>query len=206
MHGAPAHAADEAHRRYVNPDAPQGGRLVLGAYGTFDTLNPFVVRGLSVPGARSYLYETLLTRGYDEPFTLYPQIARGVELPDDRSWIIFHIDSRARFSDGRPITADDVLFSLALLRERGRPNHRSYYRKVVRADRLDDLTVRFDLTGAQDRELPLILGLMPILPRHAINPETFEETTLTPLVGSGPYRVAEVRPGESLTLKRDPNW
>ena len=206
MHGAPAHAPDEAHRRYVNPDAPKGGRLVLGASGTFDTLNPFVVRGLSVPGARSYLYETLLTRGYDEPFTLYPQIARGVELPDDRSWIIFHIDSRARFSDGSRITADDVIFSLELLRERGRPNHRSYYRKVARADRLDELTVRFDLAGARDRELPLILGLMPILPRHAINPETFEETTLTPLVGSGPYRVAEVRPGESLTLKRNPDW
>lgn len=206
MHGAPLHGADEAHRRYVNPDAPQGGRLVLGASGTFDTLNPFVVRGLAVPGARSYLYETLLTRGYDEPFSLYPQIARGVELPDDRSWIIFHIDPRARFSDGTRITADDVLFSLELLRERGRPNHRTYYRKVARADRLDDLTIRFDLAGAQDRELPLILGLMPILPRHATDPQTFEETTLTPLVGSGPYRVAEVRPGESLTLRRDPNW
>ncbi|WP_246088503.1 extracellular solute-binding protein [Phreatobacter stygius] len=206
MHGEPARSADLAHRRYVNPDAPKGGRLVIGLPGTFDTLNPFVVRGLSVPGARSYLHETLLARSYDEPFTLYPQIARGLEVPDDRSWVIFHLDPRARFSDGRRITADDVLFSWELLRERGRPNHRTYYRKVARADRLDDLTIRFDLAGAQDRELPLILALMPILPRHAINLASFEDTTLTPLVGSGAYTVGEVRPGESLTLKRNPDW
>lgn len=206
MHGEPATTPDLAHRRYVNPDAPKGGRLVTGLPGTFDTLNPFVVRGLAIPGARPYLHETLLTRSYDEPFTLYPQIARGVEVPEDRSWVIFHVDPRARFSDGRRITADDVLFSWELLRDRGRPNHRTYYRKVQRADRIDELTVRFDLAGAQDRELPLILGLMPILPRHAIDPATFEDTTLTPLVGSGPYTVAEIRPGESVTLKRDPNW
>lgn len=206
MHGDPASAPDLAHRRYVNPDAPSGGRLVLGASGTFDTLNPFVVRGLPVPGARQYLHETLLTRGYDEPFTLYPQIARGLEVPDDRSWVIFHVDPRARFSDGRPVTAHDVKFSHDLLRTRGRPNHRTYYGKVARVDLIDDLTIRFDLAGANDRELPMILGLMPILPRHAIDPETFEETTLTPLLGSGPYVVGEMRAGESITLRRNPDW
>ncbi|MGQ3357101.1 MAG: extracellular solute-binding protein [Phreatobacter sp.] len=206
MHGEPASAPDLAHRRYVNPDAPKGGRIVLGVQGTFDTLNPFVVRGLPVPGARQYLYETLLARSYDEPFTLYPQIAAGLELPDDRSWIIFHVDPRARFSDGRPVTAADVRFSFELLKERGRPNHRSYYRKVKSVDLLDDRTIRFDLAGANDRELPLILGLMPILPLHATDPATFEETTLEPPVGSGPYVIGEVRAGESLTLRRDPNW
>jgi peptide/nickel transport system substrate-binding protein len=206
MHGEPATTPDLAHRRYVNTEAPQGGRMVIGVQGTFDTLNPFVVRGLSVPGARQYLHETLLARSYDEPFTLYPQLARGLEVPDDRSWTIFHIDPRARFSDGRPVTADDVLFSWELLRDRGRPNHRAYYRKVLRADRLDALTVRFDFGGPDDRELPLILGLMPILAKHAVNPETFEETTLTPLLGSGAYTVAGMRPGESLTLKRNPDW
>lgn len=206
MHGTPGSEPDLAHRRYVNPDAPKGGRIVLGAQGTFDTLNPFVVRGLAVQGARQYLYETLLARSYDEPFTLYPQIARAMEVPDDRSWIIFHVDPRARFSDGRPVTAADVLFSWELLRERGRPNHRSYYRKVQRADLIDPLTIRFDLAGANDRELPLILGLMPILPRHGVDPETFEETTLAPPVGSGPYVIAEVKAGESLTLRRNPQW
>jgi peptide/nickel transport system substrate-binding protein len=206
MHGEPAARPDAAHRRYVNPDAPKGGRIVLGVQGTFDTLNPFVVRGLPVPGARQYLYETLLARSYDEPFTLYPQIASGLEVPDDRSWIIFHVDPRARFSDGRPVTAADVRFSFELLRERGRPNHRSYYRKVRQVDLIDAQTIRFDLAEANDRELPLILGLMPVLPQHATDPATFEDTTLQPLVGSGPYTVGEVRAGESLTLRRDPNW
>ncbi len=131
MHGEPAGPAALAHRRYVNPDAPKGGRLVLGVQGTFDTLNPFVVRGLPVPGARSYVWETLMQRSYDEPFTLYPQVAAGLEVPDDRAWVIFHIDRRARFSDGRPVTAEDVRFSYELLRERGRPNHRTYFRKVA---------------------------------------------------------------------------
>jgi peptide/nickel transport system substrate-binding protein len=206
MHGEPASPPDLVHRRYVNPDAPKGGRLVFGVPGTFDTLNPFVVRGLSVPGARQYLHETLMTRGYDEPFSLYPQIARGLEVPDDRSWVIFHVDPRARFSDGRPVTARDVRFSFDLLRTHGRPNHRSYYGKVAKVDLIDDLTIRFDLAGANDRELPMILGLMPILPAHAIDPETFEETTLTPLLGSGPYVVGDIRPGESVTLKRNPDW
>ncbi len=206
MQGEPATSPDLAHRRYVNPDAPRGGRIVFGYTGTFDTLNPFAVRGLSVPGLRPYLHETLLTRTYDEPFTLYPQIASGLEVPDDRSWVIFHIDERARFSDGRPITADDVLFSFELLRERGRPNHRSYYRKVVRADLIDRVTIRFDLSGDDDREMPMILGLMPILPRHAVDVATFEETSLTPLLGSGPYIVAEVKPGESLLIRRNPTW
>lgn len=206
MHGEPASPPNLVHRRYVDPDAPKGGRITFGASGTFDTLNPFVVRGLPVPGARGYLTESLLVRSYDEPFSLYPQIARGLEVPDDRSWVIFHIDPRARFCDRRPVTADDVLFSWQLLKERGRPNHRTYYAKVSRADRIDGLTVRFELAGANDREMPLILGLMPVLPRHAVEPQTFEQTTLTPIPGSGPYVVAEVRPGESLTLRRDPDW
>lgn len=206
MHGDPAKPVDFAHRRYVNPDAPKGGRIVVGMPGSFDSLNPFIVRGLAIPTARQYLHETLLARSNDEPFSLYPQIARAVETPDDRSWVIFHIDPRARFADGQPITADDVIFSWTLLRDRGRPNHRTYYRKVARADRIDARTVRFDLAGANDREMPLILGLMPILAAHAVDPARFEETSFAPLLGSGPYRVAEVRPGESLTLRRDPNW
>ncbi|WP_439574880.1 extracellular solute-binding protein [Phreatobacter sp.] len=206
MHGEAGSDPDAIHRRYAREDAPKGGRLVQGVLGAFDTLNPFVVRGLAVPGARQFLHETLLQRSYDEPFSLYPQIAAGLEVPEDRDWIIFHIDARARFSDGQPVTARDVLFSWELLRDHGRPNHRSYYRKVVRAEALDGRTVRFDLAGAQDREMPLILGLMPILPAHAIDTARFEETTLTPITGSGPYRVGEVKPGESLTLVRDPDW
>lgn len=206
MHGAPALPADFTHMPYAKPDAPKGGRLVWGVLGTFDSLNPFVVRGLAVQQIRGFVVESLMGRGNDEAFTLYGLLARSVETDDARSYVTFRIDPRARFSDGKQVTADDVLFSWALLRDRGRPNHRQYYAKVAKAEALDPLTVRFDFGGASDRELPLILGLMPVLPRHAVDPETFEETTMTGPVGSGPYRVSVVRPGASVTLTRNPDY
>ncbi|MBR0758037.1 ABC transporter substrate-binding protein [Bradyrhizobium jicamae] len=206
MHGAPALPADFAHMPYANPDAPKGGRLIWCQLGSFDSLNPLIVRGIAVQHIRNYVYESLMARGNDEPFTLYGLLAKSLETDDARSFVTFHIDPRARFADGHPVTAEDVLFSLTLLREKGRPYHRQYYSKVAKAEVLDPLTVRFDLTGANDRELPLILGLMPVLPKHAINPETFEETTLTGPIGSGPYRVTAVRPGASVTLTRNPDY
>jgi peptide/nickel transport system substrate-binding protein len=206
MHGAPALPADFTHMPYARPDAPKGGRLIWGVLGTFDSLNPFIVRGLAVQQIRGFVVESLMSRGNDEAFTLYGLIARSVETDEARSYVTFRLDPRARFSDGKPITADDVLFSWALLRDRGRPNHRQYYAKVAKAEALDPLTVRFDFGGANDRELPLILGLMPVLPRHAVDPETFEETTMTGPVGSGPYRVSAVKPGASVTLTRNPDY
>jgi peptide/nickel transport system substrate-binding protein len=116
------------------------------------------------------------------------------------------LDPKARFADGNPVLPEDVLFSWRLLRDKGRPNHRSYYSKVTRAEKIGERSVRFDFGGEPDRELPLILGLMPVLPRHAVDEKTFEETTLSPMLGSGPYQVAEVRPGESVLLRRDPNY
>jgi peptide/nickel transport system substrate-binding protein len=150
--------------------------------------------------------ESLMARGNDEAFTLYGLLAKSVETDDARSYVTFHLDPRARFSDGKPVTAEDVLFSWALLRDQGRPNHRQYYAKVAKADAPDPLTARFDLAGANDRELPLILGLMPVLPKHAVDPATFEETTMTGPVGSGPYRVGAVKPGSSVTLVRNPDY
>src|SRR6202035_4336607 len=150
--------------------------------------------------------ESLMARGDDEPFTLYGLLARSVETDDARSFITFHLDPRARFSDGQPVTADDVLFSWALLRDHGRPNSRQAYSKVTKAEALDPLSVRFDLAGSNDRELPLILGLMPVLPRHATNEDTFEETTLKPPTGSGPYVIAQVDAGRSVTLRRNPGY
>jgi peptide/nickel transport system substrate-binding protein len=212
MHGAPALPADFTHMPYANPDAPKGGRLVQGILGTFDSLNPLIVRGVAVQQVvavqqmRGLVIESLMARGNDEAFTLYGLLARSVETDDIRSYVTFHIDPRARFSDGQPVTAEDVLFSWALLRDKGRPNHRQYYSKVAKAEAPDPLTVRFDLSGANDRELPLILGLMPILPKHAVDVATFEETTMTPLIGSGPYRVSAVKPGASVTLTRNPDY
>jgi peptide/nickel transport system substrate-binding protein len=206
MHGAPALPADFTHMPYANPAAPKGGRLVWGVLGTFDSLNPQIVRGIAVQQMRGFVVESLMARGNDEAFTLYGLLAKTVETDDARSYVTFRLDARARFSDGKPVTADDVLFSWALLRDKGRPNHRQYYAKVAKAEALDPLTVRFDLAGANDRELPLILGLMPVLPRHAVDPATFEETTMTGPVGSGPYRVTAVKPGASVTLTRNPDY
>ena len=135
MHGAPALAADFTHMPYANPDAPKGGRLVQGILGTFDSLNPLIVRGLAVQQIRGFVVESLMARGNDEPFTLYGLLAKSVETDDIRSYVTFRLDPRARFSDGQPVLADDVLFSWALLRDKGRPNHRQYYSKVVKADR-----------------------------------------------------------------------
>jgi peptide/nickel transport system substrate-binding protein len=212
MHGAPAIPADFTHLPYFNPDAPKGGRQVWGILGTFDSLNPMIVRGVPVQQVRpynferGYVIESLMARGENEPFTLYGLIAKTVETNDDRTFVTFHLDPRARFSDGKPVTSEDVLFSWQLLRDHGRPNHRQYYSKVAKAEAIDPLTVRFDLTGADDRELPLILGLMPVLPKHAVDVSTFEETSLTPMIGSGPYRVTAVKPGASITFTRNPDY
>jgi peptide/nickel transport system substrate-binding protein len=206
MHGKPAMPADFTHMPYANPDAPKGGRLTWGILGTFDSLNPFIVRGLAVQPVRNYVVESLLARGNDEAFTLYGLLARSVETDDARSFVTFRLDPRARFSDGKPVLAEDVLFSWQLLRDHGRPNHRQYYAKVAKAEAPDPLTVHFDLAGANDRELPLILGLMPILAKHAVDVATFEETTLTGPIGSGPYRIMAVKPGASVTLTRNPDY
>ncbi|MEM8627463.1 MAG: extracellular solute-binding protein, partial [Pseudomonadota bacterium] len=213
MHGAPKYAADFTHFATVNPDAPKGGTLTLGAYGTFDSLNPLIINGRSAAGIRGMVYESLLTRAPDEPFTLYGHLAGEIAVAPDRRWIAFRMDPRARFADGKPVTVDDVIFSHALLRDRGRPNHRSYYAKVVRVERLDDTAVRFVLADETtpaaeiDRELPLILGLMPILPKHAVDTATFEDTTLTPPIGSGPYAVGKVETGVQIVYqRRDDYW
>jgi peptide/nickel transport system substrate-binding protein len=206
MHGEPALAPGFAALRYVNPDAPKGGALVQGALGTFDSLNSLIVKGVPAISLRGYVLESLLARNYDEPFSLYGLLAQSIETDAARSYVTFTIDPRAEFSDGRPVTADDVIFSWQLLRDHGRPNFRTYYVKVAKAEALGERVVRFDLAGADDRELPLILGLMPVLPRHAIDAARFEETTLKPMIGSGPYVISQVNAGRSVTLTRNPAY
>src|SRR5262249_18896993 len=158
-------------------------------------INPFIARGLVAQGMRAPLVsnvniisgqvvESLMARSYDEPFTLYGLVARTVDTDEARSYVTFALDPAARFSDGKPVTREDVVFSGQLLRDKGRPNYRFYYSKVVKAEIVGTHGVRFDLAGSNDRELPLILGLMPVLAKHAINTDTFEEPTYTPLVGS----------------------
>jgi len=206
MHGSPNETADFSHFPYVNPEAPKGGRARFAKQGSFDSLNPLIVKGVSADGIREYLYESLMARAYDAPFTLYGLIAEAVETPPDRSWVEFTLNPKAKFSDGTPITADDVIFSHAVLRDRGRPNHRSYYKKVKTVEKTGDRKVRFTFDASGDREMPLIMGLMPVLPGHLFTPESFEKTTLQPPIGSGPYVVSAVDPGKSITYQRDPNY
>jgi peptide/nickel transport system substrate-binding protein len=206
MHGDPAWAADFGGPNYANPSAPKGGQLVQGVLGTFDCLNPFIVKGLPAANIRAYVVESLLARGYDEPFTLYALLAESVETDTARTYVTFTIDPRAHFADGKPVTPADVIFSWDLLRDKGRPNYRTYYVKVAKAEAIGARGVRFDLSGADDRELPLILGLMPVLAKHAINPNTFEDTSFEPLLGSGPYTVSAVKPGESVSFAHNPNY
>src|SRR5262249_40642071 len=146
-----------------------------------------------------HVVETLMTRSLDEPFTLYGSLAQQIETDDARSTVTFHLDPAAHFSDGKPVTPDDVLFSWRLLRDKGRPNHRTYSAKVTRAEAVGPRAVRFDFGNADDRELPLILGLMPVLSMSSVNADTFETQTFTAPAGSGPYLVSHVDPGKSIT-------
>ncbi len=206
MHGEPAWGPDFSAPTYANPAARKGGQLTQGVLGTFDSLNPLIVKGLAAANMRGYIIESLLARGYDEPFTLYGLLADSVETDEARTYVVFSINPAARFADGRPVTPEDVIFSWELLRDKGRPNYRYYYVKVIKAEKIGARGVRFDLTGSDDRELPLILGLMPVLAKHAVKPDTFEDTTFEPLLGSGPYTVTAVKPGESVTFTRNPDY
>jgi len=206
MHDQPKYGAAFPHLNYVNPDAPKGGTLRLAVLGSFDSLNPFIIKGAAASGMREYVYETLLARSYDEPFSLYGLIAESVETPEDRSSVTFQIRPGARFADGTPVTPDDVLFSWSLLKSKGRPNHRTYYAKVAAAEKLGERGVKFTFAGGGDREMPLIMGLMPVLPRHALTEESFEKTSFDKPVASGPYVVSEVSPGASIVFKRNPDY
>jgi peptide/nickel transport system substrate-binding protein len=202
MHGEPALPPGFPHFPYANPDAPRGGRVVLALQGSFDSLNPLIVLGVAPDAATRYVLQSLLARSLDEPFSLYGLVARSVEMPDDRSFVTFNLDPRARFSDGRPLTAEDVRFTFELLKTFGKPLHRTTFGQVRAVTIEDPHRIRFDIAGSGDREVPFIIGLMPIFAAHATDPERFDRTTLVPPVGSGPYAITEVKPGERVVLRR----
>jgi peptide/nickel transport system substrate-binding protein len=210
MHGDPALPADFQNFPYVNPDAPKGGRIEYAWPGTFDSVNPFIVQGSGARGSLDLLFgnnvfDTLMMRSADEPFTLYPLLAETVETDDLRSFAEFTLDPRARFSDGTPVTPEDVIFTVELLRDKGLPRYGVTANKIASMQAIGEHGVRFTFKQP-DRELPLILGLMPILPKHAIDADRFDKSTLTPMIGSGPYRLAQVKPGDSLTFQRNPDY
>lgn len=202
MHGEPALGPGFEHLPYANPQAPRGGRITLALQGTFDSLNPLIVLGVAPDVVPRYVLQSLMMRSTDEPFTIYGLLARSVEMPEDRSFITFHLDPRARFSDGHPLTAEDVRFTFEMLKKHGKPFHRSSFGQVKAVEILDPHRIRFDLSGSNDRELPLLIGMMSVFPAHATNPDSFDKTTLAAPIGSGPYALTEVHPGERVVLTR----
>ncbi len=199
MHGTPKYQPGFRHFDYVNPAAPKGGTLRVAVQGTFDSFNPFIPKGNAGAGNP---YESLLASSADEPFTQYGLIAESIEVPRDRSWAIFTLRPQARWHDGKPITVDDVIWSLETLKTRGQPFFRFYYGGVAGAEQIGPRQVKFTFSDRGNRELPLIVGQLPILPKHYWESRDFEKTTLEPPLGSGPYRVTDFEPGRYVVTER----
>lgn len=201
MHGTPKYGSDASHLDYANPDAPKGGALRQAGIGTFDTLNPFSIKGKPAEGL-NYVYDRLMGRVWDEPFTLYPLIAQRADVPEDRSSVTFHLDPRAQFNDHTPITADDVMFSYETLKTAGRPNMRRVYALATTAEKIDDQTVRFVFGPGHDRETVMIFAMMPVLSKAWWSTHTFDATSLDIPLCSGPYKITAVDPGRKITYER----
>ena len=199
----PRYPADFRHFDYVNPDAPKGGSLRLASQGSFDSFHPFIPKGNAVSTGA---VETLLITSADEPFTGYGLIAEQVEWPRDRAWVIFHIRPEARWHDGTPITAEDVAWSFETLVSQGNPQYRFYYGAVASVEALDAARVRFTFSESDNRELPLIVGQLPILPKHYWATRDFAATTLDPPLGSGPYQITDFEAGRFTVRQRVENY
>lgn len=210
MLGPVKYDAGFSHFDYVNPDAPKGGTLRLHALGSFDTLNPYIVRGKPAAGvhhASGIYFETLAKRSRDEPFTLYGLLAERIETPEDRAWVEFTLRPEAAFSDGSPVTVDDVIFSWEILKEKSLPNARATWSRAQTVTRTGPRKVRFTFENNKDRELPLLVaGFMPILSKAWWEGRPFDSTTLEPPLASGPYVIESLDPGRTITYRRNPGY
>ncbi|MDX1803172.1 MAG: extracellular solute-binding protein [Alcanivorax sp.] len=202
MYGAPKYPASFDHFDFLNPAAPKGGRLRRHVIGTFDSLNPFIPKGNAAAGIGSLVYDSLTIRSDDEPFTQYGLLAKSMDWPDDRSWIRFHLNPKARFSDGQPVTAEDVAWTFKTLTEKGAPFYSYYYNSVDHVDVNDAHTVTFHFKPGDNREQVLIIGQLPVLPKHYWKGKDFTKTGLDVPVGSGPYKVSKVETGKRIVYQR----
>ncbi len=202
MHGDLKYGPGFRNFDYANPDAPKGGTVRLHAIGTYDSLNPFILKGVAAAQISGLLFETLMISSEDEAFSEYGLIAETIEVPEDRSWVTFTLRPEARWHDGTPITVDDVIFSMETLRTRGHPFYRAYFKDVSKVEKVGERKVRFDFDGGINRELPLIVGQMPVISKAYYTANDFEKTALDPPMGSGPYRIESVEPGRSITYRR----
>jgi peptide/nickel transport system substrate-binding protein len=205
MMGEPALSEGFTHLPYANPDAPKGGELRQAVTGSFDSVNPFIVKGQAAAGLRGLVFESMLGRNWSEAFSLYGLLAESIEVSDDRQTFTFRLRPEARFSDGTPVTAADIVFSMETLRDKGRPNFKNSYSKITKVETPDARTISFT-QEAGDRELPLILGLMPIISKAYWQGRDFATTTLDPITGSGPYVIANVKAGETIVYRRNPDY
>ncbi len=186
---------------YVDVDAPKGGTLKLSATAAFDSMNPFILKGIAAPGIGNYLYQTLMTPSYDEPQSYYGLIASDIAVSADRKSATFTLNPAARWHDGKPITAEDVVWSFTTLKEKGHPSYRVLF-KPITIEKRDARHVTFHFADATQRELPLIAASLPVLPQHYFANVAFDKTTLTPPLGSGPYKITRVEPGRSVVYER----
>lgn len=205
MYGDPALPPDFVSLPQANPDAPQGGRIVFGEGGSFDSLNPFILKGNAPYGVRVHTVETMMGRNWDEPFTLYCLLCESVETPADRSWVEFTLREGVRFSDGSPVTVEDVIWSYETLGARGHPRYLGSWSKVASIEAVGERGVRLTF-NTEDRELPLIMGLRPILKKAQWDGEAFDESSMEPPIGSGPYVIDGFEAGRYIVFRRDPDY
>ncbi len=201
-YGELKYGPDFTHFEYVNPDAPKGGTLRLGWIGTFDSLNPHILKGLEPPRLDNLIYDTLTESAEDEIAVGYGLLVERIEVPPDNAWILYTLRPEARWHDGKPITPEDVIFTLETYKTKGHPGLRNYFAAIESAEKVEAHQVRLIFSGEPNKELPLIAGQMDILPKHYWEGRNFEETTLDPPLGSGPYRIASVEAGRSITYER----
>ncbi|MBL4614238.1 MAG: ABC transporter substrate-binding protein [Magnetovibrio sp.] len=201
MHGSPKYGADFKYFEYVNPDAPKGGTIRFASFGSFDSFNGFISKGETVDGIGN-IYDTLTTSSADEAFTQYGVLAQSIEVPEDRSWVIFNLRAEAKWHDGMPITAADVKWTYETLIDKGAPQYKFYYADVAKVEVLSERSVKFTFSTTENRELPLILGQLAILPKHYWQSRDFSKTTLEPPLGSGPYKIGKFETGRSITYER----
>ncbi len=213
MHGEPALSAGYQSFPYANAQVKKGGKINYGVVGTFDSLNPFVLKGMRTtargiwdPEYGNLFYESLMTRSSDEPFSLYGLLAETVEMDADRTYIQFNLNPKARWHDGMPVTPEDVIFSFNLLQEKGRPPYNRRMAVVDKLEKVGENSVRFTFNDKANRETPLMIAMSPILPKHATDVATFDQSSLSIPVASGPYRIKAIKPGEKITWERDPNY
>ena len=205
MHGSTNRDA-EARDTKVNINAPINKILKLAKIGTFNSLNPYIIKGIAPPGIKGLVIESLMTWSPDEPFSLYPGIAKAIRTPEDRKWVEFKIYDEAKFSDGKSINSKDIIFSWKTLKEYGRPHTRSYYSMVKKVEEIDNKRIKFYFLDNSNFEMPLIIGLMPILHSKYWEDKDFTKTTLEPFISSGPYKISSIDVGRSVTFIKNENW